>query len=259
MSRRPVNTSRRFGESGGGLFSSSKSRSSPVLTVGLLIVGGLFVIAYLYKGSGGFSSHFDSVSRVEEDYLCTGEVQRAIPILHKAYGDSLRKVLHIGPDSCYVVSKLLKEDETEAWGVEPYDIEDADRNCKSLIRKGIVRMADIKFPLPYRPKSFSLVIVSDAVDFLSSRYLNKTLPDLARVSADGMVIFTGFPGKLKAKVADVSKFGRAAKMRSSSWWVRYFHQTNLEENESASMKFVQASTANSYVPKCQIFHLKSLP
>ena len=123
--------------------------------------------------------------------MCTGELVRAIPILHKAYGDSLHKVLHVGPDTCYVVSKLLKEEETEAWGIEPYDIEDADANCKALISKGIVRMADIKFPLPYRPKTFSLVVISDALDFLSPRYLNKTLPDLARVSTDGIVIFTG--------------------------------------------------------------------
>lgn len=125
------------------------------------------------------------------DYLCTAEVQRAIPVLQKVYGDGMHKVLHVGPDSCYVVSNLLKEEETEAWGVEPYDIEDADSNCKSLIRRGFVRVADIKFPLPYRPKSFSLVIVSDTLDFLSPRYLNKTLPDLTRVSADGVVIFAG--------------------------------------------------------------------
>ncbi|KAI4337093.1 hypothetical protein L6164_015547 [Bauhinia variegata] len=261
MSRRPVNPSRRFGDSGGGLFSTSKSRSSPILSIGLIVVGGLLLIAYSYRGSGGFGafgSRFDSVSRVEGDYLCTSEVQRAIPILQKAYGDSMHKVLHVGPDTCYVVSKLLKEEETDAWGLEPYDIEDADSNCKALVRKGIVRVADIKFPLPYRPKSFSFVIVSDALDYLSPRYLNKTLPDLARVSADGIVIFTGVPGNQKAKVADVSKFGRAAKMRSSSWWVRYFLQTNLEENETAVKKFAQASTKSSYVPRCQIFHLKSL-
>ena len=119
------------------------------------------------------------------------EVQRAIPILKKAYGDSMHKVLHIGPDTCSVVSKLLKEDDTEAWGVEPYDIEDADRSCKALVRKGIMRVSDVKFPLPYRAKSFSLVIVSDTLDYLSPRYLNKTIPDLARVSADGLVIFAG--------------------------------------------------------------------
>ena len=103
----------------------------------------------------------------------------------------MHKVLHVGPDTCYVVSKLLKEDETDAWGIEPYDIEDADNNCKALIRRGSVRVSDIKFPLPYRPKSFSLVIVSDALDYLSPRYLNKTLPDLVRVASDGVVIFTG--------------------------------------------------------------------
>lgn len=125
------------------------------------------------------------------DFSCTAEVQQVFPILKKAYGGSVHKVLHVGPDTCSVVSKFLKEEETEAWGVEPYDIEDANRNCRALVRKGIVRVADIKFPLPYRPKSFSLVIVSDALDYLSPRYLNKTLPDLARVSAEGLVIFTG--------------------------------------------------------------------
>lgn len=103
----------------------------------------------------------------------------------------MHKVLHVGPDTCSVIYELLKEGETDAWGVEPYDIEDADSNCKSLVRKGIVRVADIKFPLPYRAKSFSLVIVTDALDYLSPKYLNKTLPDLARVAADGIVIFAG--------------------------------------------------------------------
>lgn len=250
MSRRPANPSRRFGD--------TKSRSSPILSIALIVVGGLFIVGYLYRGSGGFGKSLESVSRVEGDYLCSGEVQQAIPILQKAYGDSMHKVLHVGPDTCYVVSKLLKEDETEARGIEPYDIEDADSNCKSLIRRGNVRVSDIKFPLAYRPKSFSLVIVSDALDYLSPRYLNKTLPDLVRVASDGLVIFTGFPTTQKAKVADVSKFGRAAKMRSSSWWVKFFLQNNLEENEAATKKFEQASTQGSYVPRCQIFHLKSL-
>lgn len=125
------------------------------------------------------------------DNSCTVEVQQAIPVLKKAYGDGMHKVLHVGPDTCSVVTRLLKEDQTEAWGVEPYDIEDANESCKKLVRKGIVRVADIKFPLPYRPKSFSVVIVSDSLDYLSPRYLNKTLPDLARISADSVVVFTG--------------------------------------------------------------------
>lgn len=103
----------------------------------------------------------------------------------------MHKVLHVGPDSCSVVSSLLAEEETEAWGVEPYELDDVGPKCKSLVRKGIVRVADIKFPLPYRAKSFSLVIVSDALDYLSPKYLNKTLPELVRVSADSVVIFSG--------------------------------------------------------------------
>ena len=103
----------------------------------------------------------------------------------------MRKVLHVGPETCSVVSTLLKEEETEAWGVEPYDVEEADSHCKSLLRKGLVRVPDIKFPLPYRPKSFSLVIVSDALDYLSPKYLNKTVPELARVASDGVVLFAG--------------------------------------------------------------------
>ncbi|KAK9271140.1 hypothetical protein L1049_026729 [Liquidambar formosana] len=250
MARRPGNPSRRFPDGG------SKARSSPFLSIGL-VVGALFLIGYSLNGSGGFGGNKEAVSRVEGDFSCTVEVQRAIPILKKAYGDSMHKVLHVGPDTCSVVSTLLKEEETEAWGVEPYDIEDADGNCKSLVHKGLVRVADIKFPLPYRAKSFSLVIVSDALDYLSPKYLNKTLPDLARVSADGLVIFAGYPGQQRAKVAEVSKFGRAAKLRSSSWWIRYFVQTSLEENEAAIKKFEQAATKRSYAPNCQIFHLKS--
>lgn len=122
---------------------------------------------------------------------CTSEVLQALPVLKKAYGDSMRKVLHVGPDTCSVVSGLLKEEETEAWGIEPYELDDVSANCKTLVRKGIVRVADLKFPLPYRAKSFSVVIVSDALDYLSPRYLNKTLPELARVAADGVIVFSG--------------------------------------------------------------------
>jgi len=124
-------------------------------------------------------------------FSCTFEVPSAIPVLKNAYGGSMKNVLHVGPETCSVVSKLLSEGETEAWGLEPYEIEDADRHCKTLVHKGIVRVADIKFPFPYRPKSFSHVIVSDAFDYLSPKYMNKTLPELARVSADGIIIFTG--------------------------------------------------------------------
>ncbi|KAL5988315.1 putative pectin methylesterase cgr3 [Asimina triloba] len=193
----------------------------------------------------------------DSDVLCTTEVQRAIPILSKAYGESIHKVLHVGPDTCALVSKLLKEEDTEAWGIEPYDLEDVDGTCKSLVRKGFVRVADIKFPLPYKENSFSLVIVSDALDYLSPRYLNKTLPDLARVARDGLVIFAGFPGQQRAKSAELLKYGKPAKLRSSSWWIRYFVQTSLEENEGAAKKFEQAATKKGYKPNCQMIEVIS--
>ncbi|KAH0732740.1 hypothetical protein KY290_003588 [Solanum tuberosum] len=212
--------------------------------------GALLIIGYLYHGSGGA---VDAFSRLEGGVSCTSELQRALPILQKAYGDSMRKVLHVGPDACSVVSTLLKEEGTEAWGVEPYELDETDETCKSLVYKGIVRVADIKFPLPYRSNSFSLVIVSDAVDYLSPKYLNKTLPELARVAADG------YPGQQRAKVAELSKSGRPAKLRSSSWWTGFFAQSSLlEENEVAMKKFEQAASKRSYQPACQIFHLKPL-
>uniref|UniRef100_A0A1D1XDD6 Uncharacterized protein At3g49720 n=1 Tax=Anthurium amnicola TaxID=1678845 RepID=A0A1D1XDD6_9ARAE len=256
MSRRPVNPGRRFPDSASVPLAGSlqhKSRTSPILSVGLVLVGAFLIIAYSYSGSGGVGSNKEAVK--DEGASCTSEVQRAMLFLQKIYGESMRKVLHVGPETCSVVSKLLKEEDTEAWGVEPYDLEDADSSCKSLVRKGIVRVADIKFPLPYRQKSFSLVIVSDALDYLSPRYLNKTLPNLARVSMDGVVIFAGYPGQQKPKVSDLSKFGKPAKLRSSSWWIRFFLQTGLEENETAMKKFEQATRKKSFKPGCQVFHL----
>ncbi|GAB2259976.1 hypothetical protein Droror1_Dr00010831 [Drosera rotundifolia] len=257
MSRRPINPARRLAGNGGfslgGAF-LSKTRSSLVLSVTLVLLGAFFFLGYLYAGSG----RKEVVSRIEGELSGTLEAQRAIPILKKTYGDGMRKVLHVGPDTCAVVSRLLKEEDTEAWGVEPYGINDADASCKSLIVKGVVRVADVKFPLPYSSKSFSLVIVSDTLDYLSPKYLNKTVPELARVASDGVVIFTGHPRQQRVRVVEPSKFGRPAKMRSQSWWVRFFLQIGLEEKDSASKKFEQAATKASYKPSCQVFHLKSL-
>ncbi|KAF8705024.1 hypothetical protein HU200_031281 [Digitaria exilis] len=303
MSRRSVNPSRRVSDGGlpsvGGLF-HHKSRSPPVLTIALVVLGVILLIAYFNSGSGVTVTSREAVSRSEGS--CTSEVMRALPYLKKAYGNAMQKVLHVGPDSCTVVSNLLKEGKVEAWGVEPYDLEDTDSSCKSLVRKGFVRMSDIKFPLPYRPDSFKLVVVSDALDYLTPRYLNKTLPDLARVSTDGLVIFAGMcfllkyvvhgagvddltfgwvlelklcysnssnlvpfeyrvtqgnPGQQKAKVSELPKFGRPAKLRSSSWWTRYFVQTGLTENEGPLKKFEEAASKDQYKPDCQIFHLSS--
>ncbi|XP_019155854.1 PREDICTED: uncharacterized protein At3g49720-like isoform X1 [Ipomoea nil] len=258
MSRRPINPSRRVAGSGAASLSASvrsKPWSPPYLPIGLVVQGIFLVIGYFYRDSGG---DIGAVSRVEGDLSCNIDVQMAIPSLQNTYGDSMHRVLHVGPDTCSVVSKLLTEEDTEAWGVEPYDIEDADRDCRKLVHKGIVRVADIKFPFPYRAKSFSLVIVSDALDYLSPRYLNRTLPELARVSSGGVVVFTGYPHIQKPKNADNPKSaGRHAKRRSETWWIRYFIQTSLEQNDAAIKKFEEAAFKRSYHPSCQVFHLKS--
>jgi len=258
MSRRSVNPGRRVSDGGlptvAGLL-HHKSRSPPVLTIALLVLGVIVLIAYFNTGSGVTVTSREAVSRSEGS--CTSEVIQALPYLKKAYGSDMQKVLHVGPDSCTVVSNLLKEGKVEAWGVEPYDLEDADSSCKSLVRKGFVRMSDIKYNLPYRSDSFNLVVVSDALDYLTPRYLNKTLPDLARVASNGLVIFTGNPGQQKAKVSELPKFGRPAKLRSNSWWTRYFIQTGLTENEGPLKKFEQAASKSNYKPDCQIFHLSS--
>ncbi|KAG8369144.1 hypothetical protein BUALT_Bualt15G0120800 [Buddleja alternifolia] len=362
-SRRPVNPSRRISESGTAPFQSSfrsRSASPPYLLIALLVLIVCILespsvsVALISVDRCTFGTR--TAARVEGDFSCTFEVQRTIPILKKAYGDSMHKVLHVGPDTCSVVSRLIREEDTEAWGVEPYDVEDADITCKRLVHRGLVRVADIKFPLPYRAKSFPLVIVSDSLDYLSPKYLNRTLPELARIAADGIVIFTvsprhspappcnhgiihpcrhrlltthptfsipirhlpsskilyslhnqnpqklkegedgisetmkelqeglvaaaialplsslrrrliyrfnkpmamaGYPRHHKVRATDKAKYGRSAKLRSSTWWIRYFVQMSLEENEVAVKKFEQAAEKRSYSPGCQIFHLKS--
>ncbi|XP_028797671.1 probable pectin methylesterase CGR3 [Neltuma alba] len=262
MSRRPVHPARVSPGGGNVPFVASirsKSRNSPFLSIGLLVLGAILLIGYCYSNSGGADGGLKGLSKLEGGATCTLEVIKALPVLKKAYGDSTRKILHVGPDTCSVVSSLLAEEDTEAWGIEPYELDDVDADCKSLVHRGIVRVADIKFPLPYRAKSFSLVIVSEALDYLSPRYLNQTLPELVRVSANGVVIFTGYPGEIKAGSRDAAKFGRPAKLRSPSWWIRLFVQNSLEENEVAGKKFEQPSLKGSYTPACQVFHLKSFP
>ncbi|KAL9673950.1 hypothetical protein QQ045_030214 [Rhodiola kirilowii] len=105
--------------------------------------------------------------------------------------------------------QVVERRRTEARGIEPYDIEDADNTAKLLCAKALC--ADIKIPLPYRAKSFSLVIFSDALVYLSPKYLNKTLPDFLRISAGGLVIYAaGYPGLPKSKTTEASKFYRPA-------------------------------------------------
>lgn len=100
-------------------------------------------------------------------------------------------------------------------------IEDADMACKRLVKRGIMRVVDIKFPLPYRPNPFRLI--SDADDYLSPKYLNITLQAFAKVTCyitcyisecdhtlrkfTTVFVLLDYLGKSRTKVPYLSNFG----------------------------------------------------
>ncbi|CAI9279305.1 unnamed protein product [Lactuca saligna] len=169
MSRKPASLSRRLGDGNGIPFMGSlnpKLRPSPFLSIALVLVGAFLIIGYVYSGSGGSNIDKVALSRLEGGVSCSAEINQALLFLKKKHMvtlDSMHKVLHVGPSSY-----------------------ESDANCKSLIRKGIVHVADIK----------------------------------KRDCSDGFVILSGYPGQRKVKVAEMSKFGRPVKLRSSLWWIR---------------------------------------
>ena len=98
-------------------------------------------------------------------------------------------ILHVGPSACAVVLKLLKEEKAEAWGLLPFDPKPPVHSvCENLIRKGLIRVADVTQPFPYRSNSFSLVLANDIVDSMTSKQLNITLRELARVTSESVVV-----------------------------------------------------------------------
>ncbi|MFS7920474.1 hypothetical protein Hanom_Chr03g00225351 [Helianthus anomalus] len=68
MSRRPGSLSRRLGDGAGIPFMGSlnpKSRASPFLSIGLVLVGAFLIIGYVYSGSGGSNGDKAALSRLE--------------------------------------------------------------------------------------------------------------------------------------------------------------------------------------------------
>lgn len=123
---------------------------------------------------------------------CRAKICEALPILQEVYGKILHRTLHVGPGTCGVVSNLLKEDDVEVWGIQPFDLrEPVHPLCENFVRKGIIRIWDPYNPLPYRKKSFSLVIVTGTLDQMKSKELNQTLSDFASVSSHSMMLIVG--------------------------------------------------------------------
>ena len=123
---------------------------------------------------------------------CTAPVCGVIDILQDMYGKTMHRLLHIGPGTCGLVSKLLKESNSEVWGIQPSRMKKPVHEiCQNFVRKGLIRVAEVNQPLPYRSRSFSFVLVSDTLDLMKKRDLNVTLPELSRLSAHNLVVVVG--------------------------------------------------------------------
>ncbi|PIM97521.1 hypothetical protein CDL12_30008 [Handroanthus impetiginosus] len=71
MSRRP-NTARRLGDNGSIPFVGAlhpKSRPSPLLSIGIFVVGSLLIVGYLYHGSGSRNGDIGALSRLDGNFL----------------------------------------------------------------------------------------------------------------------------------------------------------------------------------------------
>ena len=70
----------------------------------------MFLLKYWAQTIAWEAEDVYGVSKLGGRVSCTSKVIRALPILKKAYEDSMHKVLHIGPNTCSVVSSFLKEE-----------------------------------------------------------------------------------------------------------------------------------------------------
>ncbi|KAJ7541887.1 hypothetical protein O6H91_10G081100 [Diphasiastrum complanatum] len=198
---------------------------------------------------------------------CRVGVCNALPVLQDVYGKFMHKILHIGPGTCGVVSKLLKEENIEVWGIQPFEMKaPIHKLCNNFVKKGIVRVAEVYRPLPYRSQSFSLVLATDTLENLSSKRLNKTLPELSRLSTHRLVVFIGHRNLQMTSVESVdetnisrklikSSNDKPLKIRNRMWWLRRFEQAGLTEDEETTKRFENIQQEKSYKTKDYIFHL----
>jgi hypothetical protein len=188
---------------------------------------------------------------------CTASVCAIIDILQDMYGKTMHRLLHIGPGTCGIVAKLLKESNSEVWGIQPFRMkEPVHEVCQSLVRKGFIRVAEVNQPLPYRSRSFSFVLVTDSLDVMKKRDLNATLPELSRLSAHNLVVVVG----KSRRPVDESKAipGQPVKLnkpRTRDWWLQQFHAAGLKEDEEKSAHFEAAAAESGSKSTFHIFHL----
>lgn len=289
MPRRPANGNlRRVAESGLSdslisVVAPVKSRRSPLVSVCFVLLGVVILLCYAFFNSGFHQSskkgagtqlsdgHIDTTFQgsnaedAEGDISsrpeCRTAVCQALPLLQEIYGEAMNHVLHIGPSSCSVVLKLLQKGEHEAWGLLPFDPSPPVHSiCENLIGKGIIRVADISQPLHYRSHSFSLVLADDVVDTMTSKQLNVTLRELARVSSDGVVLLINYRATQRVPEAtgEGGKPLKLLKPRSRLWWQHRFQMVGLQESEAVTKKFEFLTAQKSLMKsKYYVFHLNT--
>ncbi|XP_002960138.2 uncharacterized protein At3g49720 [Selaginella moellendorffii] len=179
----------------------------------------------------------------------------ALPLLQEVYGKHMKAVLHIGPQTCNVVARLLQDEGGQAWGVEPSEMTNPSSVCKSLVKKGLVRIADVHRGLPYRSKSFSLVLASNTLEHLTSRQLNRTLPELARLTSHAIVAFISSQPSQVSSARQLQAALKSIKSHNRTWWSRKFETAGLDEDEEMSKGFASLQLQRSYRSSDYIFHL----
>ncbi|KAG0590701.1 hypothetical protein KC19_1G120800 [Ceratodon purpureus] len=269
------------------LFSSStagppKSRISPVVSLCFLLVGGILLIGYSYgdsvflsppqkdvevkqrliqtlpdddvEGAPAFVWDGDKASSKPE---CTASVCGVIDILQDMYGKTMHRLLHIGPGTCGIVSKLLKESNSEVWGIQPFRMKPpVHETCQSFVRKGLIRVAEVNQPLPYRSRSFSFVLVTDTLDIMKKRDLNATLPELSRLSAHNLVVVVGKRRPLMVESKETpGQSVKTTKPRTRDWWLQQFNAAGLKEDDEKKTHFDAAVTESGNKSSFHIFHL----
>ncbi|OAE19982.1 hypothetical protein AXG93_3049s1000 [Marchantia polymorpha subsp. ruderalis] len=237
-----------------------KSASSPFITVVLLLVGIILITSYSNYTPGSGNVHIstdddddDAANRVE----CPINVCGAIPILKQLYGEIMGRSLHMGPESCGVVSKL-REEGNEVWGIQPHTYVmhgPLHTMCRELIKKGVVRIGDPS-RIPYRAKSFSFVLVTGTLEPMNSKELNQTLRYLARVTTHRLVVIVGDGGDGAGRANVAGKVQKTPKPRSRSWWQRRLQGVGLEEDEDLARRFQTLQAATTFKTSSNIFHLR---
>jgi hypothetical protein len=265
-----------------------KARTSPWVSFCLLLMGALALIGYSYgnsvfqhtestginaghnsarllavrsgddiSDSGTILSTWDGL-RASSRPECSAPVCDVIPILLDMYGKTMHRLLHIGPGTCGVVSKLLKEGGSEAWGIQPFKMkEPVHKTCHNLLHKGFIRIADANRPLPYRSRSFSFVLVTDTLDVMKVRELNTTLNELSRLSAHSLVVIVSKHRHLQAvkMIAKPGKIIKPLKPRTRAWWLLRFQLLGLKEDEEKSKHFDAVIQEMGKKFSFYIFHL----